>query len=107
MIKVGVVSDAQGWHEKFCDALEEKRKEGMQLSWEILRFEDQEWVKSAEQCDVILWNPGYMGPGIAALFKERIFFIQEHLGKRVVPSFQTIWHYESKITQSFLFSRYS
>ena len=106
MIKIGVVWDTLGWHEKFCDALETKRREGMQVKWEILSFDEPAWLKSAEGCDLILWMPGYNGPQIAAQFKEKIYFLQEHLGKVVVPNFQTVWHYESKIAQSFLFSKY-
>ena len=106
MIRFGVVWDVGGWHEKFRDAVATKKREGLDLESEILRFDDAMWQERAEQCDVILWNPGYMGPRIASLFKERVYFLQEHLGKLVVPNFQTVWHYESKISQSFLFARY-
>ncbi len=106
MTRIGVVWDVGGWYEKFLDAIASKRREGMALEAEILRFDEATWQTRAEQCDVILWNPGYMGPRIASLFKERIYFLQEHLGKLVVPNFQTIWHYESKISQSFLFAKY-
>ena len=106
MTRIGVVWDALGWHEKFCHALEMKRREGTQVEWDTLSFDSPEWARSAEQCDLILWMPGYNGPQIAAEFKEKIYFLQEHLGKVVVPNFQTVWHYESKIAQSFLFSKY-
>ena len=53
--------------------------------------------------DLVMWQPEYMGPKSQSFIKEKVYFIQNYLGKRVFPNFNTIWHFESKVAQSYFF----
>ncbi len=105
-IRVAVGLDELGWHEKFIHALNEKISAGMALEVMKVNLEAHDWLKQIEDADLILWKPNYMGIKSASYFKEKIYFLQYIAGKVVVPNFQTIWHFESKVAQSYLFSHY-
>ena len=40
-------------------------------------------------------------------YKEKVFVIEKILNKACFPDYQTIWHYESKIAQTYLFKYYA
>jgi hypothetical protein len=67
-------------------------------------MERHDWLEAVRPHDLILWKPYTMGVSGAAHFKEKIFLLESHLGKLVVPNYATIWHFESKIAQSHLFA---
>jgi len=62
-----------------------------------------DWIDRVEPFDVVLWNPRWMTPASTSYLKEKVWFLEHHLGKIVVPSFASVWHYESKVAQSYLF----
>ena len=44
-----------------------------------------------------------MGHEFAGYVKEKVFLLERTDGKVVLPNFSTVWHFESKIAQSYLF----
>jgi glutathione synthase/RimK-type ligase-like ATP-grasp enzyme len=61
-------------------------------------------LEKVRSYDVVLWKPDQMGALAASHLKERIYVLEKHMGKLVVPNYNTIWHFESKIAQSYLFA---
>ena len=45
-----------------------------------------------------------MGIDEAAHYKEKTYFLETYLGKMVVPNYNSVWHFESKVAQSYLFA---
>jgi glutathione synthase/RimK-type ligase-like ATP-grasp enzyme len=94
------------WHERFRDALDAEVADGAAVEYELVSLDGTDWMDVARAFDVIVWKPAVMGPQAAAHFKEKIFFLQHHLGILTLPNYETIWHFESKIAQSYLFALY-
>lgn len=70
---------------------------------DIVEMDKSDWIEKLRPYDVIIWKPQFMGVRSTQNFKEKIFFIQYYMKKRVYPSYETIWHFDSKIAQSYLF----
>ncbi len=105
-VRVIVGMDKLGWHERFSQALEEKKDQGIPLQVKTVNLEAHDWLEQIGDADLILWKPNYMGIKSASFFKEKIYFLQYIADKVVMPNFETIWHFDSKIAQSYLFSHY-
>jgi len=102
-VNIAVGEDIGSWHDKFSDALLNRQKEGYPLRYKVINMETRNWVLEVTPFDVVIWKPSYMGPESALHFKEKVYFLEHHLGKLVVPNYETIWHFESKIAQSYIF----
>jgi glutathione synthase/RimK-type ligase-like ATP-grasp enzyme len=101
--RIAVGRDALAWHERFIDALESHEARGQLFDYELVSLDGADWKDVASRFDVILWKPAFMGPEAASHYKEKIYFLEHYLRKLTVPNFSTIWHFESKIAQSFIF----
>ena len=98
LITVGM--DKLGWHERFIQAL---KSETMNLNYKLVNMESPDWIKDIQDADAVLWKPHYMGIKSASYFKEKVYFMQHIAGKRVFPNYESIWHFESKAAQHYLF----
>jgi glutathione synthase/RimK-type ligase-like ATP-grasp enzyme len=104
--KIAVGKDRWGWYEKFAAALEEEKKLGYNFDYQVVNLDNHDWIKTVTPFDMVIWNPSFMGVRIASHFKEKIYFMESMLGKMVIPNYNTIWHFESKIAQSYIFSSF-
>ena len=104
LLRVAVCASAANWREQFCQALEAKRAAGYPLRGNVVDLDRHDWLDAVRPYDLVIWKPGYMGLSGTAIFKEKTYFMERHLGKLVVPNFNSIWHFESKIAQSYLFA---
>jgi len=86
------------WSNKFIEVLELYK-----LDYCKIFIDKDDWINMVKQCDVLIWKPKFMGPMSSSFFKEKVFFIQYVLGKRIYPNFETIWHFDSKIAQKYIF----
>lgn len=96
-----------GWHERFAEALAKYSTNCTAFKFEIIDIDAHDWMDSCMDSDVIIFKPSVLGVEAAQHYKEKILFIEAHLNKLVFPNYNTIWHYESKIAQSYLFKYYS
>lgn len=94
------------WHEKFIVALDKKIKSGLKIEYEAISLEDHDWIQKLEGFDAVIWKSDYMGAESSIIFKEKIFFIEQYLGKRVFPNYSSAWHFESKIAQSYMLEKF-
>ena len=85
------------WAEKFAEFMTEYG-----LKSQLVPMEAHNWIEAVEPFDTIIWKPELMGVRSSQLFKEKIYFVQFILGKRVFPNYDTVWHFDSKIAQSYL-----
>jgi glutathione synthase/RimK-type ligase-like ATP-grasp enzyme len=76
------------------------------MDWERVDINAHGWIEKLKPFDAVLWPPGCMGIKPSSHLKEKIFFLQYHMKKLVMPNFETVWHFESKVAQSFLFEWY-
>jgi hypothetical protein len=90
------------WHERFCDTLATLQADDAWFDFEVVDFDRHDWLAASERFDCILWKSYVLGPEAAAHYKEKIYCFEHYLTKLVFPSFATVWHYESKVAQSYL-----
>jgi len=102
-IQIAIGIDKRGWHNKFASALDRKMSEGYPCTYRRVNMLAHDWLEQLRGCELVVWKPGGMGPRSAGYIKEKIYFLQHILHVFVVPNFESIWHFESKIAQSYLF----
>ena len=101
--RIAVAQDRSGWHDRFIDALRQRRDAGLPFDYASVNLDADDWIDSVGPFDAVLWKPHYMGIAPVWHFKEKVYFMESFLGKVVVPNFKTIWHFESKVAQTWLF----
>lgn len=102
-LEVAVGIDRSGWHEKFADALEGRKASTPGLSVHLAKLDRTDWIRQIGEARLVIWKPPYMGPFFSGCVKEKIYFMEKFLGLTVVPDFATVWHFESKAAQTYLF----
>jgi glutathione synthase/RimK-type ligase-like ATP-grasp enzyme len=106
IVRIAVGYSHDGSHEAFIRALDALIQGGEPIQYRLVHLESSDWIKQVDFCDIVLWKPDYMGVRGASHFKEKIYFIEVYLKKRILPNFKSVWHFESKIAQSYLFGHY-
>jgi glutathione synthase/RimK-type ligase-like ATP-grasp enzyme len=106
-INIGIAERTakSNWNDKFLDSLEKKLKEGHNISYSIVNLDRSDWITQIKPFDIIIWKSPWMGR-LSFHYKEKMFFIKNYLGKEIIPNFESIWHFDSKIAQHFLFEYY-
>ncbi len=105
-IRIAVGRDRSGWCDKFSHALERKIQEGHRLSYEVIDIWSPDWLDLLDGIQVVIWNPVLMGPRAAQHLKEKVYFLERHLNRLVIPNYETVWHFESKVAQSYVFNKH-
>jgi len=72
--------------------------------YDVIDIDAHDWLERIAAYDLVLWYGRFMGPNLATHYKEKVYFIEQVLGKVIVPGFATVWHFESKVAQSYLFA---
>src|SRR5690606_28632970 len=64
------------------------------------------FISQAEQYDIIVWRPlsSYSGQWEA---KDKIEFLQDYMKKVTLPNKESLWFYEDKMRQQWLFDYYN
>ncbi len=102
-IRIAVGKDITFGHVHFAQALEERRRDGYPLEYEVVSLEGHDWMRVVQSFDAVIWKPAYMGPQAAAQLQAKAYFLETYAGKTVVPCFRNIWHFENKVAQSYVF----
>lgn len=103
ILKIAVGRDRRGWHDRFVEAIEIRKDGPVPLSCSLVSLDRSDWTDQVADSDLVIWKPPYMGHEFSGYMKERIYFLERFMDKVVVPGFDTVWHFESKAAQSFLF----
>jgi len=108
MIKIALCEGIMNpnWTNRMAAALvTEKAYFSQEIVWDRVNINCDGWIQKLKNFDAILWPPGCMGIKPSSHLKKGVF-IQYHLKKLIVPNFESTWHFESKIAQSYLFHLY-
>lgn len=101
-VRVAVGISGTKWDSHFAESLERKRTEGYPLEYACFNMDRHDWLDRLRAYDVIIWKPVNMGVEDALHVKEKIYIVDRFLKKLIVPNYDTIWHFESKVAQSYL-----
>ena len=99
---IGVGRDRLGWYEHTVEALEARAAAGAPIRIVVVDVDAHDWLAQTRDLDALIWNPYVMGPISSGFFKEKIIALEKYRGLRVMPSYATAWHFESKVAQSYL-----
>jgi glutathione synthase/RimK-type ligase-like ATP-grasp enzyme len=102
-LKIAIGRDTLHWHDRFASALNAKIDKGCPVLYEVINLDRHDWIDLLEPFDLIIWKPTALAVEPASYFKEKIYLVEKFLQKAVVPNFDTVWHYDSKIAQSYIF----
>ena len=105
-MKIAIGTDWADWHKRFANTLEYYKTQGMDLLYSIVNLDRTDWQAVIAPYDIIIWNPHYMGIRLSSHFKQKIYFMQYVLHKVVYPGYNNVWHFESKVAESFLFENF-
>ena len=103
IVRIAVCLNESNWHIGFIEALQ-KFADQDNYEFELVEIDSHDWIERLEKFDAVIWKPSYMGSEACGYLKEKIYFIETFLNKIVIPNFATIWHFESKAAQSYLFN---
>jgi glutathione synthase/RimK-type ligase-like ATP-grasp enzyme len=92
------------WHDEFAAVLEERVRAGEPIAYEIVDIDAHDWQKRIAPFDLVIWKGRFLGPESAGHYKDKVYFMERVLGKRVMPSFDTVWSFDSKVAQHYLLS---
>lgn len=96
----GIHCDRHGWHSQYKAICDKYGFPGVMVDL----FSD-DWVTAVSACDVVLFK-GTMYPDSIRILKERVYFLESVLGKKVVPNYNAYWHFDSKAIQRDIFQAY-
>lgn len=103
VLKIAVGLDRGGWHDRFVEAIDRRRDGPVRLSSSLVNLDRSDWADQVADSALVIWKPPYMGHEFSGYMKEKIYFLERFMGRTVVPGFETVWHFESKAAQSYLF----
>ena len=75
------------------------------VTLDIFNYEDQQRILN-EEWDGFIWRPKH-DPHIRNLAKRFIYFFDQELKIKTFPSWNSYWHYDDKIAQYQLFTRFN
>jgi glutathione synthase/RimK-type ligase-like ATP-grasp enzyme len=105
-LRILVGTDMCGHYRLFADALAKKAQSGFPLEFKVANIARHDWLSTIEPFDVVMWHPNWMMPKASSRLRERVYFMEKYLRKTVVPNFNSVWHFESKVAESYLFATY-
>ena len=103
-VKIALGISNTSWDGRFTEALDEKRAAGYPLSYDWLNLDRQDWLDRLKPYDMVIWKPYQMGVERSLYLKEKTYMLEKRLHKLVIPNYDSLWHFESKVAQSYLFA---
>jgi glutathione synthase/RimK-type ligase-like ATP-grasp enzyme len=94
-------SNNDDWSQRFSKELDR-----MNYNHEIINIDKNNWIDEIKKYDLLFWKPKFMGLKSSQNLKEKIYFMDKILSKKIVPNYETIWHFDSKIAQNYIFNEY-
>lgn len=93
---LGIAADHVGWSDRFAEFAT-----ALDIEYEVFIIERGNWLDTVDRFSGILWRPN-LDPPFCEEAKEKIYFLESCLGKRVFPNWATFWHYDNKRAQSYM-----
>jgi glutathione synthase/RimK-type ligase-like ATP-grasp enzyme len=72
------------------------------IDYKIVNCYDSNIFQQLEDCDALMWHFSHVNYK-DMLFAKQLLFSVSLAGKKVFPDFQTMWHFDDKVGQKYLF----
>ncbi len=93
---LAIAYDTAGWWKKYAEFSDK-----LHVSYDIFDIERSDWIEKIKDASLVLWRPNLDSPYLQEA-KEKIYFIDKILQKRIIPNWSTFWHYDNKRAQIYL-----
>ena len=79
--------------------------EANHISYKLVDCYKSDIIEQLEDCEGLMWHFNYAGPK-DFLFAKQLLYALQASGKKVFPNFNTMWHFEDKVGQKYLFEAF-
>ncbi len=79
---------------KYCDS--------SGIDYKLVDCYRSDIVDQLADCDALMWHYSHKSPRATKFAKELLYSLQQS-GKKVFPDFNTVWHFDDKLGQKYLF----
>ena len=94
---LGIAWDKTGWSRRYAEFAQ-----AAGIDFDVFEMERSDWIEVVRSYQVIIWRAN-LDPPFCEEAKEKIYLMERFLGRRVVPNWDTFWHYDNKRAQAYLF----
>jgi glutathione synthase/RimK-type ligase-like ATP-grasp enzyme len=98
LLQKRINKSSSDWSNKFLERLSSNK-----IDYGYIYIDRDNWMEQVNEYDLLIWKPKFMGMESSQFFKEKIYFIQYILKKKIFPNYETVWHFDSKVAQKYLF----
>lgn len=95
---LGIAWDKTGWWRRYAEFATHAR-----IDFEVFEMEQSNWAAEVRGYQLLLWRAN-LDPPFREEAAEKVYFIERCLGRRIVPNWNTFWHYDNKRAQAYLFA---
>lgn len=92
-MKLGILKEFSGKHQNYIDACEK-----LKIDYEVIDITSDDWIHIIEKsdCDGFLVRPSCDKQVWKEMFDERLYFMTHFMNKKIYPSYDECYIYESK-----------
>ena len=96
-MKIGIHNSRESFSERWIPYCESHN-----ISFKIVDCYQSDIIEQLNDCDALMWHFNHKSPK-ASKFARQLLFAVKASGKKVFPDFNTVWHFDDKIAQKYLF----
>lgn len=96
-MKIGIHNSPESFSERWIPYCESH-----DISFKIVDCYQSDIIEQLNDCDALMWHFNHKSPK-ASKFARQLLFAVKASGKKVFPDFNTVWHFDDKIAQKYLF----
>lgn len=96
-MKIGIHSIKGSFSDRWIAYCDENN-----ISWKAIDCFKSNVIQQLSDCDALMWPFSQNCPK-SMLFAKQLIFSLENSGTKVFPDFNTIWHFDDKLGQKYLF----
>lgn len=72
------------------------------IDYKIVNAYDNDIISHLADCDIFMWHTNHMNYK-DKIFAKQLLFSLQMAGKKVYPDYNTVWHFDDKLGQKYLF----
>ena len=96
-MKIAIDSSGKGFSKSWVTYCENTG-----LPYKLVNFRSSDIIEQLKECDLVMWH-FHQGSPIDNLFAKQLLYSLQLSGKKVFPDFNTVWHFNDKLGQKYLF----
>lgn len=99
-MKIGIHHNPGSFSDRWIKYCEQNK-----IDFKLVDCYKNDIVEQLEDCDAFMWHHHHLNYK-DLLFAKQLLFSLEQAGKKVFPDYNTVWHFDDKIGQKYLFEAF-